>query len=197
MPLKTVFGTPITSLRFCNSNRKNVGGYNLGYQDTWRVLEEMIVDFRRRGQRVPSKVMEDLKSARTMIRLLKSDATRGETILKVEEYLGSVESYVMSEGEKLFGVTYAEEWLKRLAEARRSLTKEEEETRFIPGVRRDEGWIRVKPSGAMSLERLKKMADSSNLSWNAQADGSLLVHGGEEGIRSFVRKMTTKYGSRA
>jgi hypothetical protein len=156
----------------------------------------MIADFRRRGKPVPSKIMEDLKSAGTMIRLLKFDATCGETAQKVEEYLGSVESYVVSKGEKLFGVAYAEEWLKRLAEARRNLTKEEEETRFIPGVRRDEGWIRVKPSEKMSLERLKTMAEGSNLSWNAQADGSLLVHGGEECIRSFVRKMTMKYGSK-
>jgi hypothetical protein len=156
----------------------------------------MIVDFRRRGESVPSRIMEDLKSAGTMIRLLKFDATRGETIQKVEEYLGSVESYVVPEGEKMFGAAYADEWLKRLAEARESPTKEEE-TRFIPGVRRDEGWIRVKPSDEMSLERLKKIAESSNLSWKAQDDGSLLVQGPEDRIRSFVRKMTTKYGSKA
>ena len=147
---------------------------------------------------MPSKIMEDLKSAETMIRLLKVDATCGETVQKVEEYLGSVESYVVSEGEKLFGVAYAEEWLKRLAEARRSIMKEEqEETRFIHGVRRDEGWIRVKPSEKMPLERLKLMAEGSNLTWNAQADGSLLVHGGKESIRSFVSNMTQKYGSKA
>jgi len=169
----------------------------MGYQDAWRVLEEMIVDFRTRGESVPSKIMDDLKSAETMIRLLKFDAARGETIQKVEEYLASVESYVVSEGEKLFGPAYAEKWLKRLAEARESPTKEEEETRFIPGVRRDEGWIRVKPSNGMTLERLRKMAESLDLYWRAQADGSLLVHGRKERIRSFVRKMTTKYGSKA
>jgi hypothetical protein len=157
----------------------------------------MIADFRRRGEPVPSKIMADLKSAGTMIRLLKLDATCGETVQKVEEYLGNVESYVMPKGEKLFGKGYAEEWLKRLAEARRSLTKEEKETRFIAGLPRDEHWIRVKPSEEMSLERLKMMAEGSNLSWNAQADGSLLVHGREECIRSFVMKMTTKYGLKA
>jgi hypothetical protein len=172
-----------------------VGGNDLGYQDTWRVLEKMITDFRRRGKPVPSRIMEDLKSARTMIRLMKADATRGETVQKIEEYLGSVESYVMSEGEKLFGNAYSEEWLKRLAEARRNLTKEEEETRFIPGLPRDEGWIRVKPTEKISLEKLKKMAEGLDLSWNAQPDGSLLVHGAEEQIRNFVMKMTRKYGS--
>jgi hypothetical protein len=156
----------------------------------------MIADFRRRGEPVPSKIMADLKSARTMIRLLKFDGTCGETVQKVEEYLGSVESYVMPEGEKLFGKAYAEEWLKRLAEARRTLAKEEEETRFIPGLPRGERWIRVKPTEEMSLERMKMMAESSNLSWNAQADGSLLVQGREECIRSFVMKMTKKYGSK-
>jgi hypothetical protein len=157
----------------------------------------MIADFRKRGKPVPSRIMADLKSAGTMIRLLKLDATCGETVQKVEEYLGNVESYVMSEGERLFGKAYSGEWLKRVAEARATLTKEKDEARFIPALPRNERWIRVNPSEEMSLKRLKMMAEGSNLSWNAQADGSLLVHGREECIRSFVMKMTTKYGSKA
>jgi hypothetical protein len=169
----------------------------VGYPDTWAVLEEMIADFRRRGQTVPTRIMNDLKSAGTMIRVLKADISRGETAQRIEEYLGSVESYLVSEGEKSFGTAYADEWLKRLAEASRKPTEEEDGTRFVPGLPREQNWIRVRPSGQLSLERLKMMAEESNLSWNAQADGSLLVYGGQDCVRSFVRKMATKLGSNA
>ena len=155
-----------------------------------------MADFRRRGKPVPSKIMADLKSGETMIRLLRFDPTCGETVQKVEEYLGSVESYVIPEGEKLFGKAYAEEWLERLAKARRNLTEEQDESRFIQGLPRNARWIRVKPSEEMPLERLKMMAESSSLSWSFQADGSLLVQGKEESIKNFVLKMTRKYGSK-
>ena len=80
----------------------------MGYLDTWKILEEMITDFREKGRVVPAKIMDDLKSARTMIRILKADASCGETAQKIDEYLGSVESYLVSEGEKIFGATYAD-----------------------------------------------------------------------------------------
>jgi len=169
----------------------------MGYLDTWKILEEMVADFRRKGQAVPTRIMNDLKSARTMIRILKADVNCGETAQKIEEYLGSVESYLVSEGEIVFGAAYAEEWLRRLGEAGRRFTREEEETRFVPGLPREQNWVRVKPSAELTVERLKAMAEDSNLSYKGQEDGSLLVYGKGERITDFVKKMTTKYAAKA
>lgn len=167
------------------------------YLAIWKILEEMITDFRKKGVPVPAEVMNDLKSANTMIKILKADPSCGETSQKIEEYLGSVESYLISEGQKIFGAEYVEEWLKRLEEASRKTTEEEKETTFIPSLPKEQKWIRVKPSAELPLEKLKLTAKKSQLSFKVQDDNYLLVYGEDERIKEFVKKMATKYGLKA
>jgi hypothetical protein len=168
----------------------------MGYSSAWQVLENMIADFRKRGINVPEEVMTNLKSAKTMIKILKADPSRGETLQKIEEYLGNVESYLISEGQKKVGDEYVKDWLKRLEEANRKVD-DETETRFVAGLPREGKWIRVKPSAELTLEKLKKIAEELNLSYNIQHDGYLLVYGTDECIKEFVKKIAAKYGLKA
>jgi len=170
----------------------------MGYLAAWKVLEEMITDFRKRSVDIPAEIMSDLKSAKTLINVLKADPSRIETSQKIDEYLLHVESYLVSEGKKFFGDEYVEEWLNRLDEASRKVSEEEKEaTRFIPGIPREQKWIRVKPSAELPIEKLKLLAEESHLSYNVQNDGCLLVYGEEARIKDFVKKMATKYGLKA
>jgi len=165
----------------------------MGYLAVWKVLEEIITDFRKKGISVPKEIVNDLKSAKTLINILKANPTHRETIQKIEEYLGNVESYLISEGTKNFGDKYASEWLKRLDEAGKALfAEEEEEIRFVPGLPREQKWVRVKPSANLPIEKLKSIAEESNLSYNVQSDGYLLVYGEEERIKEFVKKVAIK-----
>jgi len=167
----------------------------MGYLAAWNVLEEMIIDFRKRGIVASAKIMSDLKSAKTLINVLKADPSHIDTSQKIDEYLLNVESYLVSEGQKMFGTGYVEEWLKRLDEAsKKILEKEEEETTFIPGISREHKWIRVKPSTELPAEKLKTLAEESHLSYNFQNDGYLLVYGEDGRIKEFIKKMATKYG---
>jgi hypothetical protein len=170
----------------------------MGYMAAWKVLEQMIADFRKKGAAVPAEIISDLRSAKTLISVLKADVSRVDTSQKIEEYLLHVESYIVSEGQKLFGAEYVEEWLKRLDEASRKISEEEEEeTRFIPGIPREHKWIRVKPSAELSMEKLKLLADESHLLYHVQNDGCLLVYGEDKNIKDFVKKMATKHGLKA
>jgi hypothetical protein len=166
----------------------------MDYLATWKVLEEMITDFRRKGKIIPPRVMSDLKFARTMIRISQADRSHGETLQKIEEYLANVESYLVSEGGKLFGTQYVDEWLKRLGEASGKITEEEEtETSFVSGVPRGRKWIRIKPSTELPIGKLKTLAAESKLSCSIQDDGSFVVHGKDENVKAFVKKMATKH----
>ncbi|MEM2937310.1 MAG: DUF2096 family protein [Candidatus Bathyarchaeia archaeon] len=170
----------------------------MGYLAVWKVLEEMIIDFRKRGIVVPADVIGDLKYARTLINVLKADPSSLETGRRVEEYLRNVESYLISEGIEKLGNKYVDEWLKQLDEASKKVFDDEgEEVRFIHGVPRDKRWIRVKPSDDMPIEMLKALAGELNLSFNVQKDGCLIVYGEEEYVKDFVKKMATKYGLKA
>ncbi|PMB74207.1 hypothetical protein C0199_00800 [Candidatus Bathyarchaeota archaeon] len=165
----------------------------MGYLAVWKVLEEMITDLKKKGATVPANVLNDLRYARTLINVLKADPTRLETSQKIEEYLNNVEAYVISEGQK-FGDKYIEGWVKRLEEASRKVLDEEEETRFVPGLPREQRWIRIKPSEDIPVEALKALAGELNLSFKVQRDGFLLVYGEDERLKDFVKKMATKYG---
>jgi len=167
----------------------------MGYLAAWKVLEEMIADFREKGIATPSEVMSDLKSAKTLINVLKADPCRADTSQKIEEYLLNVESYLVSEGEKRFGTEYVQGWLKRLDEAsQKPFDEVKEAAKFFPGLPREQKWIRVKSSTELPIEKLKVAAEESNLSYNVQNDGCLLVYGEDERIKEFVKKMATKYG---
>jgi len=168
----------------------------MGYLAIWKVLEEMITDFRKKGITVPSNVIDDLKYARTLINVLKADPSRLEITQKIEKCLNNVESYLISEGQQ-FGDKYVEEWVKKLEEASRRIDENEYVSRFVPGLPREQRWVRVKPSGEMPLDALKSLAKELNLSHEMQSDGYLLVYGEEEQVKEFVKKMATKYGLKA
>ena len=157
-------------------------------------MEKMVTDFRKKGIVVPAEIMSDLRFAKTLINVLKADPSRLDTSQKVDEYLLNMESYLVSEGQKMFGTEYVEEWLKRLDEAsKKILEKEEEESKFIPGVPREHKWVRVKPSTELPIEKLKMLAEESHLSYNVQTDCCLLVYGEDKCVKEFVKKMAARY----
>jgi hypothetical protein len=173
----------------------------MGYLAAWKVLEAMIADFRKRGIPVSADIMNDLKSAKTLINILKADPCRVDTSQKVETYLLNVESHLVSQGQKKLGAEYVEEWLKQLDEASQKPHEEEaaeeEETRFIPGLPREQKWIRAKPTAELPLEKIKALAEEANLTSKLQNDGYLLVYGEDKSIKEFVKKMATEYGLKA
>jgi hypothetical protein len=166
----------------------------MGYLAVWKILEEMIIEFRKKGSPVPASVMNDLKSAKTMITLTDVDVGKGEMTPKVEQYLGNVESYLVTEAQKHFSPEHVDEWLRRLEEATTTVCcedeKEREESRFIPGLPRDQKWIRVEPITSLPAEELKQLAKRTNLSFKTEKDGHIVVYGKAEDIKEFVKKMT-------
>lgn len=167
----------------------------MGYIAVWKVLEGVITDFRKKGVTVSPEVLNDLKNAKTIIKVLKADPSRGETVNKIEEYLGNVESYLISEGQKRFGESYADQWLKRTNEARSAIDDEEKE-KLVPGLPRQKNWIRIMPSPELSLEKLKELAEESKLSYTIETDGYLLVHGEDKTVKDFVKTLATKTQSK-
>jgi hypothetical protein len=168
----------------------------MGYQAVWKVLEEIIIELRKKGVATPQSVMSDLKSAKVLMKIMDvSQKDLGETAPKVEQYLGSVEAYLVTEAQKIFEPARIDEWLRRLEEANCdtcAVCGEEgkEETKFVSGIPRDQKWIRVEPITTLPLEKLKQLAEKQNLSSHLQENGRLLVYGKAENIKAFVKEMT-------
>ena len=170
----------------------------MGYEAVWKILEEIIIELRKKGLATPQKVLNDLKSAKVFMKIMDaSEKDRGETAPKIEQYLGSVEAYLISEAQKTFPPARIDEWLRRLEKASCDTcvtcgvpTEKKEKAKFITGLPRDQKWIRVEPLSILPAEKLKQLAKETNLSFREEPDGHLIVYGTSENIRVFVKKMT-------
>jgi len=177
----------------------------MGYEAVWKVLEEIVIELRKKGVATPPNVMNDLKSAKVLIKVLDaSERDRGDTAPKIEQYLGSVEAYLVTEAQKTFPPAHIDAWLRRIEEANcdmcqtcgvRKETKEKVEEKFVTGVPRDQKWIRVEPLARLPAEKLKQLAGETSLFFREEKDGHLIVYGSAENIKRFVKRMveqTTK-----
>jgi hypothetical protein len=168
----------------------------MGFNTTWKVLEELMLDLSKKGVTVPSKVIADLRNAKLMIQISQAPGAKGELTTKVDEYLGNVESILLAEAQKTLGSEYVDEWLKRIDEANIqfkafvSSEPKKEENKFITGVPRDQKWVRVEPYGTLTSEHIEELAKRNSLLVNSQKDGRLIVYGSPENIKAFVKKMT-------
>jgi len=167
------------------------------YGEVWKTLADLITEFRKRGETIPSNVMADLRAAKTMIQVLRADPERVENVPTIEAYLGNVESYLIMEAHKKFGAEFADDWMERLREARK-ITAEEEKiepaSRFVPGLPRGQHWVRVQISNEMPEKEVKRLAEESGLSFKKMRDGYALVYGEGEKLKLFVKRTAEKLG---
>ncbi|UCC57675.1 MAG: DUF2096 family protein [Candidatus Bathyarchaeum sp.] len=166
----------------------------MSYEEKWKVLADLLIELQERAEKIPADVMHDLRSAKTMIQVLKADPTHIESISRIDTYLRRVESYAIFTAEK-HGTEIVEEWLKKLKMEKRGEKKEKKEaaSRFIPGVPRDKNWVRIQVSEDIPPEDIKKLVEASNLSCKTQKNGYILVYGSRENIKSFVKGMAEKF----
>ncbi len=172
----------------------------MGYSETWKILEGIIIEFRKKGFTIPIEVMTDLKAAKTMIKLMDAEPGKGEMAPQTERYLRNVESYLITEAQETFPNERIDEWLRTLDKAsfetcgcvREEAKETKEESRFIPGLPRDQKWVRVTPITSLPADKLKQLAEESKLSLKTEKDGHLIAYGKPEDIKEFVKKMTTQ-----
>jgi len=161
----------------------------------WKALADLITEFRRRGESIPSDVMEDLRAAKTMIQVLRADPSRVENVPSIELYLGNVESYLIFEAQKKFGSEFAEKWMQKVREARETKAageKPEPSSKFVPGLPRGQKWVRVQVSKETPEREIRKLAEEAGLSFRVQSDGYMLVYGKDEKLKLFVKKAAEK-----
>jgi hypothetical protein len=167
----------------------------MSYEEKWKNLADLLTELQERGEKIPADVINDLRSANTMIQVLKADPTHTENISKIDTYMRSVESYVIFAAEKL-GTETVEAWLKKLKDTKTVKKKDRAAgSRFSLGVPRNKSWMRIKISDDTPLEDVKNLVKESKLSCKMQENGYILVYGNENNIKSFVRIMAEQFRS--
>lgn len=164
---------------------------------TWKLLEDMMLELKKSGVAIPAKVVEDLRVAKSMIKLSCMEGSRGEALQKTEEILANVEAFVMNAGLQAFGSERVDVWLRQLEEAAVEVCVEPTTAgTFVVGVPRDQKWIRIEPMGGLTAERVAQLANEQNLRVKPQADGKLLVYGQQESIKAFFKRLVAESANR-
>jgi hypothetical protein len=170
----------------------------VGYDEAWKVLADLITEFRKKGETIPSEVMEDLRAAKTLIQVLMADPKRVENVPSIETYLRNVESHLIFEAQRKFGQAFTEEWMRKIQKARESKAvgdgKRPLSSKFVPGLPRGQKWVRVQVTEDTSEKEIKQLADEVGLSCRLQDDGYMLVYGEDEKLKFFLRKSSEKFG---
>jgi len=166
----------------------------MSHEEKWNTLSDLLIKLQEMGEKIPANVIKDLRSAKTIIQVLKADPSHIESSSRIDTYLRSVESYVIFAAEKL-GTKTVEEWLKKIKDIKKVKKKEERTTvsRFTSGVPRDKSWMRIKILDDILTEDVKKFVRENKLSYKMQENGYILVYGNEENVKSFVKRMVEQF----
>jgi len=162
----------------------------LNYHALWNLMAEVIRDLKMKGESVPSRIMKDLRSAKTMMEISKIDRSNPEVIRRIEEYLNNVESFLLPIAKEKLGQKYADELIDKITEAQRTTSSAEGETerRFPVGAPRDKHWIRIKPTDDLSSDLIRQISGDLKLKCEVQDDGYILIYGEKEQIKKFVKR---------
>jgi hypothetical protein len=164
----------------------------MGYAEKWKILEDLMLELKKKSYETPPGIINDLRNAKMMIKIDEAEEGKGDTAMKLEEILGAVESDLVGAAQTRLSPEEIDEWLKRLDDASLPTCEVKSETQktFITGVPRDQKWIRIEPMPTLPADKLAVIAKETSLSVNKQKDGRLVVYGQQENIKAFLKKMT-------
>ena len=166
----------------------------MNYDEKWKILADFLTELKERGKITPVEIMNDLRSAKTVIQVLKADPACIDTRSRIENFLRNIESYAISTGEGI-DKSIPEEWLRKLKNKKMKTSEEktDEKTTFIHGIPRNENWVRIKILDDISPENLKKIAEENNLSYKTQENCYVIVHGDPKNIKKLIKTVTEQF----
>lgn len=167
-------------------------GAFMSWEARWKILSDVIADLCRRGERIPQNIINDLRSAKVMLEVVKADRVRSENVARLEGYLSNVESYALSVAKNVFGEDYVNEILRKICELEIEGFMPEEPIRFRPGLPREEKWVRIRLMERTPLELIREIAGELNLKLRIEENGHVLVYGAEENVKAFIKRVSEK-----
>lgn len=165
----------------------------MDYEAVWKVLSDLITEFRRRGETINLQVMSDLHSAKTLIHVWKADPAKSDCLSQIEVFLENVESTLMLAAYEKFGTPFAEEWMQKLKQAREITSPKREEAQRalmkpFPIVPKGAKWVRIQVSAETPEKTVKELAANYELRCETQKDGFIIVSGTEKELKAFLQK---------
>ena len=166
----------------------------MDYEHLWKVLEGLMVELTEKGVTISKELMDSLKAAKSYISIYKTNPTELEIVDEIEGYIGHLEPNLLYLAEMDMGKDYAEKWMEKVNNARLEETPEPTVavTKFLTAIPKGEHWIRINLSGLINDEEVHEFLEMLNLSSKPQENGYLVIHGREENVKTFIKKISEK-----
>ena len=104
----------------------------MDYLDRWKKLERGISYFRRQKKDVPAKIIEDLKTSKTLITILNVNKEESDLKQQIEKYLLKIEAYLIINAQKNCSVSFIQDLLKDLNKKKNETNSENEKIIAAP-----------------------------------------------------------------
>lgn len=168
----------------------------MDYEYVWKILEELMLKLTEKKITFPQELIDDLKSAKTMMNIYRTDPTSLEITTNIEFYLEKIEADLLHIAETELGKKYADQYLKRIDDARtKDLGKRATVLpTFVSGIPKGDHWIRIDPKNLIDNKEVDKLLQKLDLSSKKQKDGYILVHGKEENVKAFLKEVNEIIG---
>jgi hypothetical protein len=167
----------------------------MSYEEKWKVLADLLVEVQEKGKKNPAEILNDLRSAKTMIQILKANPTNIESLSRIETYLRNVESHIIFTAEKL-GTETVQTCLKKLKETKEEKKENKNElSNFVHGVPRNKKWVRIQLSEETPLNEIQKLVKQNKLLYKALEKEHIIIYGDKNNIKSFVKSVAERFRS--
>ena len=67
----------------------------MSYEELWKVLNDLLTALQRKGEKIPAQVTTDMRSAKTLIEIVKVDPNKHENLPRIEKCLENVEFHLI------------------------------------------------------------------------------------------------------
>lgn len=168
----------------------------MSHETIWTALEDLIEEFRKRGETIPPQIMEDLRAAKSLIQVSRAKPQQTQDSTQIEIYLNNIEFYLIPKAQEKFGQAFADEWMRKLEKAGKETIEEgvgSTVSTFLSGMPRDTPWVRVRFSDDIKQDIVETLAKESGLKTNNKEPSYLLVYGEQKKLKTFMKKMTERF----
>lgn len=164
----------------------------LNYEYVWKILEALAIEMKEKGQNVPQEAIEDLKSAKTLFTVQRVDPNTSTA--EAQLYLDKAEATLLTLAESCQGKEYADDWLKKVEDARiKGLGETGKAAKsFVAGVPKGQDWVRITTTDIVSSRDVHAAAARMGLECKSQNHDSILVYGKSEDVKKFIREIAEK-----
>lgn len=169
----------------------------LNYDNVCKRLDELMVELLNKGFNIPEHLFGDLNAGRRLVNVLRMNTDPSEPDLAMESspYLQTVEMNLLTIAEEGLGKDFAETWQKKIIEAYQTHDSDVgKSATYISGIPKTDHWVRLKTSEITADSELYEQIENLNLGFKPQDGGYLLIHGGKEDVKAFIKEIRQKEG---